>query len=520
MRKRAQYVHALFLSTILLLGCEPIGSADGEPYEPPVANLSEADHGEEDNASAPAQEGGEDTVVLAFLGRGQIIGSLPGVDKWTADTQGAINNHLSNEGARLRLELRPMIDRREPMQTELGLMDIVLDDAGGANDDIDLFLWDISEMRTFAKEGYVLDITDGLNALPNLYGITPERAWKETQVDGRIYGFPLLNRSNLWERSMYVPMRGSVMDRLGIEAPASPDELINAALAAKERNDESIPYKIFAGGSRPPYALHASYEEWPFFVDEQSRFILYEDGGAEAYIGSDIFYKDCAFYSRCADLGLIAKYTASEHKASVAVLDPWVSVYIEVEANRPDGTTSPKEGEWIMYADLAPGSTHIRISPCADKAIYVSKRCRDARSALLMLEYLYTNREINDALIYGQQGSDWTLDADGTAVTHMTNEWMQDFTHHGFIRQRRGGLYANYGHALDHCSASGFVFNEDTPRKMEWLMLTYSEVWLYREGGYTINNAEGILSDMNDRGYQIFLDEVRRQYAEYIEATQ
>lgn len=109
------------------------------------------------------------------------------------------------------------------------------------------------DMKEFAPTGIFLPISDYLDHAPNFQKIMEQEPdIKSLMIEGKLYGFPLLNKGN--PRNGRVPMiRQDVMDELGLQAPQTYEELFDVLSAFKQAYPNSYPLTFRGGGI--PYVL-------------------------------------------------------------------------------------------------------------------------------------------------------------------------------------------------------------------------------------------------------------------------
>ena len=378
-----------------------------------------------ENTSLPAPNVNEPTTVrlLAFSGNGYAY-----TQTRADDISEAVNAKLAENGypVRLSMDVKPYVDMRRtdeygaPFTDEAKAYDLFFEHCSGP-----------MQLQSLVALGDVCDLTDYLLDNEALAGITPKDAWREVSVGGRIYAFPLMtigHMEGVFESSVLI--RSDIIRELGIAMPGSPDELLEAAKMARERG---LDCQLAYDQSTPPYAFHRTYEEWPFFVDAQSLFLMTPDGKElNSYPHSDIFVKDAtllrAFYEERL-LRLLKWDQVAEAEAKwdfLASLSP-----IRYQA----GATSHWED--LEVVQFAPERENFRMVRYTSFNLFFSSKAADPAAAMALISAIYTDQDVYDAFIYGAEGVDWKRHDDGAA--EIFNLTQNNFLAHYARRRVRFG---------------------------------------------------------------------------------
>ena len=266
--------------------------------------------------------------------------------------------------------------------------------------------YDYSILSQMYDKGLLLDLAPYKDAFPALFSAVSDADWTAVRRDGALMGYPLPDTADVLKRQSSVMLRGDVLQALGAEAPASPEELLALCTAAR---DAGLPCDL-AVSIQPPYAFHRTYAEWPFFVSDNSLVLIGQDGQARSYPESDIFRQDTELYGRFREEGVLRGLYASRDIG--AFCSKWDALAALFSLTCSDDC--PYKDDLILV-QFEPERGNIRISPNVFRFVGVSASA-DPEDALRLLQALYTVPDVYDALAYGVKGRDWTENDDGTAA--------------------------------------------------------------------------------------------------------
>ena len=251
------------------------------------------------------------------------------------------------------------------------------------------------------------DMTDYVLAYPDLYAMHAPEVWNYAMIDGRILGIPtfLFGDQDFAATMSSIFFNPSAINALGTPLPQSPEELYQFCLDAKQAGQ---PYKLlytpiydtyFRVLKRflAPFAFHRSYDEWPFYTD--GIFIYDADGNVSSYVGSDVFEKDAALIKRFRDAGLLLE-------------DDVFGREDQVLASFHNVTNIPIAFEYPGFVPVQfnPEKPNIPLQTTANGYyLFIPKSCPHPEFVMQVLNAIYTNPEIYDAFMYGEDGVDVRL---------------------------------------------------------------------------------------------------------------
>lgn len=385
----------LLCMMLLLAGCSgaPAQPGDAAPAIPdaaaspsdgnnPAAPATTSQTGSLDEAATPGTVNDADARALTLL---TLDGMLP------QENVDAANMQLSRKGIPFRLTLRvvPYNQYYEQMMTA---------------PDVDLILADrVSALYAFGQ-GRIVDMAPLLSDFAALRETAPTEAWAEFARSGAQVAYPLTNRASDggWETGVLI--RRDILTALGAQDPQTPEELLALCLKAKEAGQD---YRLAILMSVAPYAFHRTYDEWPFYVDSDSLLLYHPEGAVDLYADSSVFTRDA---------GLMRAFFAQK------VLRP-LRYYDEVQAFSEKfealaalypvrcGEKSPHAAD-VAYIQFAPDKANFRIGRAADVGMAVCTTTREPAGVLTLLQALYADTDIRNALVFGREGTDWEKDGE------------------------------------------------------------------------------------------------------------
>ena len=279
--------------------------------------------------------------------------------------------------------------------------------------DIAVF-YDYSMLAQMYEKGLLLDLAPYQDAYPLLFSTVSDADWTSVRQGSALMGYPLPDPAMSLQRHSSVMLRSDILEQLGMDPPTSPEELLDLCILAR---DAGLPCDLVVG-VLPPYAFHRTYDAWPFFVSDNSLVLIGQDGVAQSYPDSDIFRKDMELYARFREAGVLR---------GVYNDDSFFSEWDALAAL--SGSCSEDCPYWddLILVQFEPDRGNMQISSNVVRFVGVSAAA-DPEIALCFLEALYTEQDVYDALAYGVEGQDWTLQADGTVAMKQVNPFGRHFT--------------------------------------------------------------------------------------------
>ena len=278
------------------------------------------------------------------------------------------------------------------------------------------------------KQGYYEITREALETYAPMSAETmyPE-AWEQAKVNDKVYMLPM----NYKEITAYVYMaRGDLMDKYGITSVASLDEAESYMDAIVENEPSLIPIdvgsdydKLFLYDRMWKKANWESEEKVIGVGPWQAMASVSELDDSAAVLGNfdqpeflDVItrlkdWKDRGFWSKNAVVNTqnnTESFQAGKSALALMNANTAKSVYASVTAEHP---------EWdVRVFDAQDGVPPVLNSYLANGMSIFSKS-KNPERALMALDYLRNDEEVNSLLCYGIEGKHWEASGDGTLVS-------------------------------------------------------------------------------------------------------
>jgi len=376
---------ALLCLTLLVSGCASAPSAQ-DPDAPPVVAMDSGSPAQSNDvgSASPAADVASPVTLDDADARTLTLLTLDGM--LPQKNVDAANVQLSRKGIPFRLQLRvvPHDQYYEQMMSAA---------------DVDLILSDrVSALYAFGQ-GRVADLAPLLTDFAALRETAPAEAWAEFARSGAQVAYPLTNSASDggWETGVLI--RRDILTALGASDPQTPEELLALCLKAKEAGQD---YRLAVHMAVAPYAFHRTYDEWPFYVDTDSLLLYRPDGAVDLYADTSVFTRDA---------GLLREFFAKKVLRPLRYVDEvqaFSDKFDALAALYPIrcGEKSPHAKD-VAYIQFAPDKANFRIGRVADVGLAVSTTTREPSDALTLLQALYADADIRNALVCGQEDTDW-----------------------------------------------------------------------------------------------------------------
>ena len=318
-------------------------------------------------------------------------------------------------------------------------------------------------------------------------------------------------------------MRGDVMRENNIAAPTTVDELLQATVqisaamggAQVRLLDEAI----------PPYALHRTYENWPFFVDGQSLFLVDEAGKVSAYPGSDVFNKDAEFFGALAEQNLLATSGAMRYDE---IVGQWNMPIAFMPLGVSDTFTVNKNVAEEVVISVTLNSDAPNLKTRIDDNMQVFPAASEnTEAALELLQWLYGSTDNRRLLRYGEDGVEYEL-SEGGEIRYLKERNQRHITfpasygaQEDMLRDEgiSAELWAEYldiGPKESYLSPAVITPFDPTPVKDVYDSVMYKlnnvgGALDIRNGKYDMSRLAEMLDELNAAGMETLVAEYQRQ---------
>ncbi len=415
-KKRVSLLLVFVMLATVLCAC---GSKDSGTQETATKESSETQKQEETPAQTEAEEPestgpdiSEEVTLVMYL-----IGDRP-VDN---------DEVFAKINERLKAEINATIDVKFMSWSEYEQKYPLIFASGEDWDIIYTADWCFYNAQA-TKQGYYEITREALETYAPMSAETmyPE-AWEQAKVNDKVYMLPM----NYKEITAYVYMaRGDLMDKYGITSVASLDEAESYMDAIVENEPSLIPIdvgsdydKLFLYDRMWKKANWESEEKVIGVGPWQAMASVSELDDSAAVLGNfdqpeflDVItrlkdWKDRGFWSKNAVVNTqnnTESFQAGKSALALMNANTAKSVYASVTAEHP---------EWdVRVFDAQDGVPPVLNSYLANGMSIFSKS-KNPERALMALDYLRNDEEVNSLFCYGIEGKHWEASGDGTLVS-------------------------------------------------------------------------------------------------------
>lgn len=279
-KKTATSVLAPLLAALLLASCSSGGGN--------AANAVNETGGQAAETQAPAAE----KLPVRYL--------LPGNAPEDLDTVvAAINEKLAADG--LNLEYEPTYIPWDVWDQKTNLMM-----STGEEFELIAIMHDSKGPNVLAGNGGIIPIDDLLEKYGSeLKASMPDWIWDSAKINGKISYVP-----NFWLDTAFsdgmVTMRKDLLEKNGLEAPKSPEDLLKVAETLQAnwpQDNKNVYIKLLA---EPATFLHTTYDTYPFSVIDNLIYVD-QEGNVKSWLETEEFKKDVEYMNEAYSRGLILK---------------------------------------------------------------------------------------------------------------------------------------------------------------------------------------------------------------------
>jgi putative aldouronate transport system substrate-binding protein len=297
----------------------------------------------------------------------------------------------------------------------------------------DFATWtDTTALPRFLSKGYLLEITDAMidTYAPNLKAKIDADSFTAFSQNGRHYALPMANKPNASEWYA-VAVRQDILEETGMKEITTLNELEAFYTAAKKLHPEYIGFA--EGGATDTIGaarLLSGYtsDKNMLFLNE----LIITDASANtdqvwSYFESDEFKKFTAIVRRWNRMGIIDPQVLSDGTMAASKWTAGQAFFRHGNAGRPweDLATQRLANPGAKLRCFFIGETRNR--PKISRGTYsggiqISANSAHPEDYLKVIDLVYSDRAAYDYIVYGVNGKDYTLAANGNLATRPSNQ--------------------------------------------------------------------------------------------------
>ncbi|MDR2419607.1 MAG: ABC transporter substrate-binding protein [Treponema sp.] len=288
------------------------------------------------------------------------------------------------------------------------------------------------ELPRFISKGYLLEITDAMinTYAPNVKAKIDPQSFTAFSQDGKCYALPIGNKPNASEWYA-MAVRQDILEEVGMKEITTLEELEAFYTAAKKLHPEYIAYA--EGGATDTYGaakLLSGYISTKnmLFLNE----LIITDASADddqvwSYFESDEFKNYAAIARRWNQMGIIDSQVLSDSTIAASKWTAGQAFFRNGNAGRPweDLPTQRLANPNAKLRCFFIGETRNR--PKISRGTYSTAFQLSANTAhpedyLKVIDLLYSDQATYDYMVYGINGHDYTLNANGKLSTRPSSQ--------------------------------------------------------------------------------------------------
>ncbi|CAM4296997.1 extracellular solute-binding protein [Paenibacillus alkaliterrae] len=275
----------------------------------------------------------------------------------------------------------------------------------GEEFEIIAIMHDLKSPNVLVGNGGIIPIDDLLEKHgPELKKMLPDWIWESAVINDKIYYVP-----NFWIDTAFsngmVTMRSDLLEKNGLQPPATPDDLLTAAETIKKNwpeDDKNVFIKML---DEPAHYLHNTYESFPFTVVDNMIYVD-QEGNVKSWIESEEFKNDVEYMRTAYERKLIhpdvltvpTEVMSQEEKAGRYLYRPGdVSIDDQVRERFPGA-----EADIYYLGD----KTQFR-SYAIRNSNGISATSPHPEAGVQFLNWVYSSQENFDLVTNGIEGEHW-----------------------------------------------------------------------------------------------------------------
>ena len=268
------------------------------------------------------------------------------------------------------------------------------------------------------KNGF-LELTEDMlqEYAPNIYASEPEEGWSQAKIDGKVYMIP--NDKNEYGTNVF-GVRGDLMAKYGFDSITSYDQL-EAFMDAVAAGESSNGIKVIANGG-------GQNLQWPYMLEKYGfntisgaptptlGFDVNDNSGEVfAFVDTDEYLEYATKMKEFADKGYWAADSISskatrndDFEAGKTAVMVWNLGSVANSVTEMNNTNP----EWNTQLIALSEGISKTVQPYTNGGMAINASSKNPERALMAIELLRSNEEINKLTWYGVEGEHYTADGD------------------------------------------------------------------------------------------------------------
>lgn len=278
-----------------------------------------------------------------------------------------------------------------------------------------------NNFKTYASMDAYVDLEGIIQTVaPELYALGSEAIWDQCKVNGKLYGIPTMVQSYFANGLLY---REDLRKKYDLPVPDSLENFVKYVIGIKENEPDQpiFSHSVSTASFNNPFGFSGVLDCYDFHDTTGVAGLRYDYNNPQKmfdYWNSDQFRTDMKAMKQLADAGVWGKdvlnapatgsfqdggrvLTGGTHFVYLNTVDQW-------KESHPD---------WeVGFFDQSEAFNYVYPTHPMNEGFAIPLACKDVERTLKVIELMYTDKEINNLLVYGIEGDHYTLDENGLYV--------------------------------------------------------------------------------------------------------
>lgn len=343
-------------------------------------------------SSIPAAAQSDDPVTIVYV--------RPGNKPVTYDAMiENVNQKLAEDGMNMKLEINYIASG--VFLDKLSMMN-----ATGDVYDLLAVMEDQKSFTSFIATESLMPINDYLEGMDALNTLIPQTIWESATINGQIYTIPAF-WTDLADQACCITLDRANLKKYGVDVPETRDDLL-AMCEAYTQNWDGIETPYIIPMYKEPFTwLFRTMDSYPFTVLDDLIYVT-QDGEVKNWIETEEFKISADFFATLYSKGYISPDILSTSWSS------WKQLcsgnFIWCDGAQMWGSEaffkSLIPGCELDSVYLAPEATSFRPSSFRNSTA-VSATSEHPADAVRFMNWLYSEQDNYDAVVYGVEDVDW-----------------------------------------------------------------------------------------------------------------